>query len=159
MSDAPGPIMVAGVAQKMANILAFSCPPNYVCAGPAYAAQSALEDILHILGVGITIIQRGAKISNMEEFQKEIWENTVCGESMMQSFIQHKSQILASALHSVLYSSREKEFRECGDVTEEALLMLMQYYFTRSGVSKEDFWKKLMVNNHDELEQLEKEIP
>lgn len=154
---ASGPVQLAGVAQKMVNILFFNCPADYACGGPAYAAQSGLDTILHQMGIGVAILQHKGGHGGMGEYEQHLRKTAVTGSSIMSAFIQHKSHILAAALHAVMASNRDKVFRENGEVTREALLMLLQYYFDKSGDSKEDFWKRLLTNSHDELIQLEKD--
>lgn len=154
---APPPVQMAGVAQKMVNILFFTAPSNYECAGPAYAAQVALDTILHLMGIGVAFLQRGRRREGMEEYEKALWHDAVTGGSIMKQFVQHKSQILSGALYSILANIREKEFRESPEATEEALLSLMQYYFHKSGASKEEFWNRLSKMDHDELIELEKQ--
>lgn len=154
---ASGPVQLAGVAQKMVNILFFNCPADYACGGPAYAAQSGLDTILHQMGIGVAILQHKGANTGMGEYEKHLRKMSITGPSIMSAFIQHKSHILGAALQSVMASNRDQTFRENPEVTREALLMLLQYYFDKSGDSKEDFWKKLLENSHDELIQLEKD--
>ena len=155
MSHAPHGIQVAGIAQKMTNILAFSCPPNYRCGGPSYAAQVSIDTILHIMGVGVAILQ-GRALSDTEEFEKHVKEGAVCGPTMLKAFVKHKSQILSGALHSVLCNLRTNTFRECPEVTEEAMLSLVEWYLQKSGQPKDEFLKKLDEGGHDQLTELDK---
>ena len=156
---APHPVQLAGIAQKMINILFINCPANYQCGGPAYAAQNALDSILHLMGIGVAMLQRQRRADDMSAFERQMRHDAVCGNSILKGFVQHKSQVLGSGLYSLLANIREKSFRESDEVTEEALLMIMQYYFHKTGASKEDFWKRLQTMDHDELIQLEKAAP
>lgn len=156
MSKAPVGIQMAGVAQKMVNILAFNCPPTYRCGGPAFAAQVSLDSILHIMGVGVALLQRGKHGHDTTDYEKFIKENAVCGPSMMKGFVKHKSQILGGALHAITTNIRSNEFRECPEVTEEAMLMLVQWYLQKSGIPIQDFVKKLEAGDHDQLTELDK---
>lgn len=149
------PVQMAGLAQKMAKMLFMDCPPNYYCGGPAYAALESLDAILALMGIGIAMIQRKGGPDTLE-YQKEVRQNAVEGPGIFNTFVQHKSQILAGALHAILCDIRTRETRECKEVTENALLSILQWHFHKSGVKPEDFWKKVVLMNHDELIQLEK---
>ncbi len=154
---APQTVQMAGVAQKLVNILFFNCPSNYECGGPAYAAQVSLDTILHLMGIGIAFLHKQQqRDSHQAEYEKHIWQEAVSSNSILKGLVQHKSQILGSALYSIMANIREQDLRESPEVTEEALLMLLQYYFEKSGASKEEFWNRLQKMDHDELIQLEK---
>lgn len=150
------PIMMAGIAQKMLRILALNCPSNYNCGGPAYAATSAVDSIMHLMGIGQSLLQRQGREVDTEGFEKHIRENAVCGDSLIGQFVQHKSQILAGGMHCILSDLRHKTLRECEEITEEALLSVMQWYFDKTGASPDEFMKRLAKGDHDELIQLEK---
>jgi hypothetical protein len=154
MSHAPHGIQVAGVAQKMTSILAFSCPANYRCGGPSYAAQVAIDAIMHIMGVGVPILQN-KRLSDTDAIEQHIKENAVCGPSMLKAFVNHKSQILGGALHTTVANLRTGELRECDEVTEKAMLMLVEWFLHKSGRTKEEFFKKLDGGN-DQLIELDK---
>lgn len=156
MSNVPHGIQIAGVAQRMANILAFSCPPNYRCGGPSFAAQVSLDSILHIMGVGQAILQKSLRDDGKEEFERIVKEGAICGPSMMKSFVKHKAQILSGALHTVVANIRTNEFRECPEVTEEAMLSLVEWYLKKSDTASKEFCKKLSEGGHDQLIELEK---
>jgi hypothetical protein len=147
-------IKIAGVAQRMANILAFSCPPNYRCGGPSYAAQVSIDSILHIMGVGVAVLQL-KRLSSVETIETHVKEGAVCGPSMLKAFTKHKSQILGGALHSVMTNIRTSELRECHEVSEEAMLMFVEWYLQKSG-TKGEFLKKLEEGGHDQLVELDK---
>lgn len=154
--SSPREIQIAGVAQKLLTNLFFNCPANYHCGGPAYGALATLDTILHLMGVGVAVLQQqGAEKGAMAEYEKQVRAESVCGTSILGGFMQHKSQILAGSLHAILVNSREKRFRECPEVTEKAMLMLVQYYLDKSGTSKEEFWQKVLKADHNELTQLE----
>lgn len=154
----PGhPIMMAGIAQRMLRILALNCPPNYHCGGPAYAATSAVDAILHLMGIGVAMLQRTGRDESVEHFEKYLRENAVSGDTVIDQFMEHKSKILSSAMHCVLSDLRRKKFRECDEVTELALLSVMKWYFKKSGMDPKEFVKKLDKGNFDYLETMEKE--
>lgn len=148
-------LQMATVAQKMVNILALNCPPNYHCGGPAYAASSAMDAILHLMGIGVTMLQSRSNEGN-EAFEKSVQEHAVYKQSILGGYIQHKSQILAGALHSVFSNPRERGLREPEPISEAALLSLIEWYLFKAGIPKESFIEKLKASNHDELIQLEK---
>ncbi len=145
---------MATVAQKMVNILALNCPPNYHCGGPAYSAVAAMDSILYLMGIGVTMLQRRNN-EKVEAFERSVHEHAVPKQSILGGFIQHKSQIVAGALHAVLTNPREKKLREPEPVTEAALLSTVEWYLHKTGRSKDDFMKKLKESTHDELIQLE----
>lgn len=153
----PPPIAMAGVAQKMVNILHFNCPPNYQCGGPAEAAHASMDVILHLMGVGMAMLQRKQHYDT-EEWQKYIRSSAVNGEGIIEGFVQHKSQILSGALYAVLANPRVKTTRECEEVSEKALLTLLQWFFEKTKLTKEELFNKL-DGSHDELIQLEKTLP
>lgn len=149
-------IQMASVAQKMASILALNCPPNYHCGGPAYAAVSAMDTILHLMGIGVSMLQRkGAERD--EEFEKFVHQHAVLKKEILGGFVQHKSQILAGAIHAVVANRRGMTFREPPQVTEAALLAVIEWYVQKSGISKDEFCKRLKADTYDELIQLEKD--
>lgn len=156
MTDVPHGIQIAGVAQRMANILAFSCPPTYRCGGPSFAAQIALDTILHIMGVGQAVLQKTGKSEASDKFEASVKEGAIAGSSMIKGFVKHKSQILAGALHTMVIDLRTEQFRECPEVTEEAMLSLVEWYLRKSGSTKEEFMKKLDEGGHDQLVELDK---
>jgi hypothetical protein len=139
----------------MTNILAHSCPPNYRCGGPSYAAQTATDSILHIMKVGMAILQhrRTGDTSIIETFAKD---GAICGPSMFKAFTRHKSQILGGALHSIIANIRTGGLRECPEVSEEAMLMLVEWYLQKSGTKADEFLKKLDAGGHDQLVELDK---
>lgn len=145
---------MATVAQKMVNILALNCPPNYHCGGPAYSAVAAMDTILHLMGIGVTMLQRRGNDNN-EEFEKNVHEHAVPKQSILGGFVQHKSQIVAGALHAVLANPREKKLREPEPIAEAALLSTVEWFLNKTGRTKDDFVKKLKESTHDELIQLE----
>jgi hypothetical protein len=157
--DSRHPIMMAGLAQKMLRILALNCPPNYHCGGPAYAATSAVDNILHLMGIGVALLQREERNDDMKEFQGRVIKDAVCGSTIINQFVQHKSQILSAAIHSVVSDLRRNKLRECEEVTEEALLSVLEWYFKKTGSSIDLFVEKLKNGGHDELIQLESEEP
>lgn len=150
-------IQIAGIAQKMLTILELNCPDNYNCGGPAYGAVAATETILHRMGIGTSMmLRRSTNPEYMLEFQKEIRRSAVTGNTILGEFSQHKSQILSTALYSLLFDVRRGTLRECDEVTEKALLTVLEWYFSKSGADRRAFWKKLQEGGHDELIQLEK---
>lgn len=149
------PVQMAGLAQKMAKMLFLDCPPNYHCGGPAYAALESMDTILALMGIGIAMIQKRGNDST-EAFQSEVLNNAIEGPGIYNTYIQHKSQILAGALHAMVCDIRTLDTRECREVTENALLSLLQWYFHKTGADLKDFWVKLEAMTHDELIQLEK---
>lgn len=154
----PGhPIMMAGIAQRMLRILALNCPPNYHCGGPAYAATSSVDTILHLMGIGVAMLQRSGRDAGIVEFEDYIKKNAVSGDTVIDQFMEHKSKVLSAAMHCILADIRRDQFRECDEVTEDALLTVMQWYLKKSGTSMEDFTKKLEKGGYDNLEKLEKE--
>jgi hypothetical protein len=150
---------MAGLAQKMLRILALNCPPNYHCGGPAYAATSAVDNILHLMGIGVALLQREERGDDMADFQERVRHDAVCGGGIINQFVQHKSQILSASIHSVIADLRRNKLRECEEVTEEALLSVLEWYFKKTGSSMDAFLTKLKAGGHDELIQLEAEEP
>jgi len=148
--------MMAGIAQRMLRILALNCPPNYHCGGPAYAATSAVDTILHLMGIGVAMLQRSGRDESVEHFEKYLRENAVSGDTVIDQFMQHKSKILSSAMHCVLSDLRRKKFRECDEVTEQAMLSVMQWYFEKSKTDPKEFMKKLANGGFNDLVELEK---
>lgn len=146
---------MATVAQKMVNILALNCPPNYHCGGPAYAAVASMDEILHLMGIGVTMLQRRGNDKN-EAFEKGVHEHAVLKQSILGGFVQHKSQIVAGAIRAIMYDPRGKKLREPEPVAEAALLSVVEWYLYKTGRSKDDFVKKLKESTRDELIQLEK---
>lgn len=155
MNPAMNDMQIAALAQRAAKILNLDCPPNYHCGGPVYAALAAFDTILQTMGIGIALLQRQGALDTTA-YQKHIREHAVLGDGVLSGHVQHKSQILSSALLAVLCDLRQKELRESHEATEHALLATLQWYFEKTKTSKEDFWKKLNAWDHDELIQLEK---
>jgi hypothetical protein len=153
----PPPIAMAGIAQKMVNILHFNCPANYQCGGPAEAAHSSMDAILHLMGVGVAMLQRKQHYDT-SDWQRYVRDSAVAGEGVLEGFVQHKSQILSGALYAVLADTRRKDTRECEEVSEKALLSLLQWFCGKTGITKEDLLNK-MDGTHDELIQMEKALP
>lgn len=150
------PVQMAGLAQKMAKFLFLDCPPNYACGGPAYAALASMDAILSLMGVGIAMIQRQG--GNTDEFQKHVKETCVAGEGILGTYVQHKSQVLAGALHAILCDLKTRNPRECREVTENALLAVLQWYLKKTKTDPKTFVEKILKNDHDELEQLELDL-
>lgn len=150
-------ILMAGEAQKMLSILAMQCPPNYHCGGPAYAATTSVEGILHLMGIGVTMLQRATKGGEEDWFEKMVREQAVTGSGILDQFMQHKSQILAGALHVILADLKRGQLREPEEVNEKALLSLLEWYFQKTKTDPEEFFQKLKQGGHDELIQLEKD--
>jgi hypothetical protein len=146
---------MATVAQKMVNILALNCPPNYHCGGPAYSAVASMDAILHLMGIGVTMLQRRGNDRN-EAFEKSVHEHAVPKQSILGGFVQHKSQIVAGAIYAVLSNPREKKLREPEPIAEAALLSAVEWFLHKTGRSKDEFARKLKESTHDELIQLEK---
>lgn len=151
------PVEMAGLAQKMAKFLFLDCPPNYSCGGPAYAALTSMDAILSLMGIGIAMIQRQGG-GNTEEYQKYVKESAVTGEGILSTFVQHKSQVLAGALHAILCDLRTRNPRECREVTDNALLAVIQWYLKKTRTDPKAFIGRILKNDHDELEQLEVDL-
>jgi len=156
MSNPSHPVQMAGLAQKMAKMLFLDCPPNYICGGPAYAALVSMDSILTLMGCGIAMIQRAG--GNTEPFQKFVKESAVTGDGILTTFTQHKSQVLAGALYALLCDFKTRQPRECCESTENALLATIQWFLKKSGTSPKRFAERILGENHDELEQLEREL-
>lgn len=154
----PGhPVQIASIAQKMTKMLFLDCPANYNCGGPAFAALASMDAILTLMGVGITMIQRSGG-GTSEEYQKFVKASAVEGSGILSTYVQHKSQILAGALHAVLCDLKTQKTRECREVTENALLAAIQWFLKKTQTDPKVFIEKILASDHDELEQLEKDL-
>src|SRR3972149_1828797 len=139
-NHAPHPIMMAGIAQKLLNVLFLNCPPNYACGGPAFGAIAATDKILQLMGIGVTMLQRRGEWDTAS-FQEHVRHGAVTSSSIIPGFIRHKSQILSGALHSILANPIVGGLREPEPVTEEALMSVLEWFFAKTGSNPEAFWK------------------
>ncbi len=76
----------------------------------------------------------------------------------METFTQHKAQILAGALFTMVCDPRTKKLRESQETSEEAMLCLLQWYFKKTGANLEKFVERLKDGTHDDLTQLESSL-
>lgn len=148
-------LSMAGTAQKMLMILNMQCPANYECGGSAYAGVAAVDNILHLMGIGIGMLRPARDNPHVQAFEKHVRESAVAGDSIVGKMVDHKSQIVAGALHSILVELRTKTFREPPEAVEKAVLSLLQWYLAKSGLTKEALLAKVDQPEYDCLQQME----
>jgi len=151
-------IQMASFAHNMLSILYYTCPSNYQCGGPSYAATNAVDAILHLMGIGVPMFTRHGPVDT-SDFEKSIRDHAIKKESLLGGYVEHKSQILSGALHTMLFDTRRKELREDQEVTESSILSVVQWYLKKTGVNKESFIKRLQEESHDTLTQMENADP
>lgn len=154
-SELNATVQLATIAHNVLTALYFTCPPNYACGGPAYAAHASMDSILHLMGIGVPMLQRGPFDSR--EYQKGVRRQAVGKDSVITGYVEHKSQILSEALRSILFDHRQGQPREEGEVIQKALLQVLQWYFSKAGLDPEKFIARLRDETHDELIQSEPE--
>lgn len=155
---APSPeVQMASVAHRMVSVLFYTCPDNYQCGGPAEAAMSAVDSILHVMGIGVPLLQKTSH-EDTSEYQKAIREHAVTHDSIMGGYVQHRSQILSSALFSLMYDMRQRDFRTIPEATEKAILSLIHWFCQKRNMKPEDLLALLKEDVHDEVVQLEQSM-